>query len=274
VIVFPNGKINLGLNIVEKRPDGYHNLETLFYPVGVKDVLEIIPSPSFECKFYGEPIDGEAENNLCVKAYRLLKNGYPHLPLLKIGLLKNIPLGSGLGGGSADGAFTLRLLNELFHLDISQAQLIQYAVQLGSDCPFFVLNKPCFASGRGEILEQANISLEHLHIVLVHPGISVSTAWAFSNIKPSTPVKPIRKIVLQPVGTWRNQLLNDFEAPVFAKYPQLKEIKEKLYALGAVYASMSGSGSSLFGLFTIKDSQKEALTKKLNAYGRVTVANR
>jgi len=271
VIVFPNGKINLGLNIVEKRADGYHNLETLFFPIAFRDILEITPSTAFEFKTYGMPISGDTENNLCVKAYRLLSQKFPELPPIQTGLYKNIPMGAGLGGGSADGAFMLRLLSNLFHLKISEDQLIQLAVQLGSDCPFFLLNTPCLASGRGELLEPMTLRLENFLIVLVNPGISVSTAWAFSKIRPSVPTKSIREIISQPIDSWRNSLMNDFESPVFAEYPSLKMIKEKMYALGAVYASMSGSGSSIFGIFDKKIFRKENPEEKLKPHGQVVV---
>jgi 4-diphosphocytidyl-2-C-methyl-D-erythritol kinase len=273
VIVFPNGKINLGLNIVEKRADGYHNLETLFYPIASSDVLGITHSTSYEFKAFGLPIDGSDENNLCTKAYWLLKSKFPRLPPVKTSLYKNIPMGAGLGGGSADGAFTLRLLNDLFQLDISKELLLQYALLLGSDCPFFLLNTPCLASGRGEFLEPIKFTLQNFLIVLISPGISVSTSWAYSQITPVLSANPIRDIITQPVENWRNLLANDFEIPVFSKFPRLKEIKEKLYESGAVYGSLSGSGSALYGLFSKNNFQREKIINLLSVYGQVTISN-
>lgn len=273
MIVFPNGKINLGLNIVEKRTDGYHNLETFFYPVGIRDVLEFTPSSFFECKVYGQPVAGDIENNLCTKAYRLLKNKFPQISAVKTGLYKNIPIGAGMGGGSSDGAFMIRLLNDFFRLHISEEQLLQFAVQLGSDCPFFILNTPCLASSRGDLLEPIKFSLFDLYIVLIFPGFPVSTAWAFSKIKPMPPAMPIRHVITQPVKNWRKLLFNDFEVPVFSEYPQLNEIKEKLYEMGAVYASLSGSGSALYGLFDRKNFQKEKITQRFTDYGQVMIVN-
>jgi 4-diphosphocytidyl-2-C-methyl-D-erythritol kinase len=249
MIFFPNCKINLGLNIVRKRADNYHDLETVFYPLPVKDVLEIIPSETVECIISGLSVAGEIQNNLCVKAWHLLKKDFPALPAVKLFLHKNIPIGAGLGGGSADGAFMLKLLNEKFHLHLSIDQLIHYALQLGSDCPFFIHNKSCFATGRGEILEHVQTDLSAYSFLLVSPGIPIDTKWAFSQLSPSPPAKPISKIIKQPVYTWKEELKNDFETPVLKQHPVLGTIKETLYKNGAVYASMSGSGSSFYGIF-------------------------
>lgn len=264
MIVFPDCKINLGLHILNKREDGFHNLTTVFYPLPLKDALEIIRNNDPDDKetvrlsLTGNAVDGNVADNLCVKAYQLLKKDFPELPHVRMHLHKAIPMGAGLGGGSADASFTLRLLNDKFQLNLSNEQLINYAVQLGSDCPFFILNKPCFASGRGEILEPVNLSLSGYQLLLIYPGIHVNTGWAFSqlNISPSVvnyqspkEQKNLKDILSQNPETWRNELTNDFEKPVFFKYPELSEIKEELYRLGAIYAAMSGSGSSLFGLF-------------------------
>ena len=253
MIVFPNCKINLGLHILNKREDGFHNLETVFYPVGLKDVLEIIPSHNadniIEFTSSGLIVDGNMDDNICIKAYYLLKKDFPELPQIKMHLHKAIPMGAGLGGGSADAAFTLQLLNKKFNLDLSFTQLINYAAQLGSDCPFFIINKPCFATGRGEILEEINIDLSKYKIVLVNPGIHVNTGWAFSQLTPALPAKSIKEIIAQPINTWQKELQNDFEKPVFEKYPVIKNIKESLYTQGAVYAAMSGSGSTVYGIF-------------------------
>jgi 4-diphosphocytidyl-2-C-methyl-D-erythritol kinase len=253
MIVFPNCKINLGLHILSKREDGFHNLETAFYPILLKDALEIIPAPhsntGIEFRCSGLAVDGNTGDNICVKAYHLLKNDFPELPSIKMHLHKAIPMGAGLGGGSADGAFVLQLLNKRFQLNLSATQLLNYAVQLGSDCPFFIINKPCYATGRGEILDEINIDLSKYKIVLINPGIHVNTGWAFSQLTPALPEKSIKEIIAQPINTWQQSLQNDFEKPVFEKYPVIKNIKESLYAQGAVYAAMSGSGSTVYGIF-------------------------
>ena len=249
MIIFPNCKINLGLNIVNKRSDGYHDIETVFFPVPLKDSLEVIEKEKFEFSTSGSSIEGEKEKNLCTKAYHLLKKDVTHLPAVQMRLYKAIPMGAGLGGGSADGAFALKLLNKKFELNLSEKQLINYSLQLGSDCPFFIVNKPCFATGRGEILERIDLTLLPYKIIIVHPAIHISTAWAFENIKPSTPVRSIKEIIAQPVETWKEELKNDFEIPVFTQHREIKQIKDALYNAGAVYASMSGSGSAVYGIF-------------------------
>jgi 4-diphosphocytidyl-2-C-methyl-D-erythritol kinase len=253
VIVFPNCKINLGLNILNKREDGFHNLETVFYPVAFRDALEIITNQdiSHDIEFTGTglAVDGKPEDNLCVKAYRLLKKDFPELPSIKVHLHKALPMGAGLGGGSADAAFMLKMLNEKYRLNLSTSQLISYSLHLGSDCPFFIINKPCFATGRGEILEEIAVDLSAYKIVLVNPGIHINTGWAFSNITPALPERSINEIIQQPINTWQEELKNDFEAPVFTANPAIKNIKETLYAQGAIYAAMSGSGSTVFGIF-------------------------
>ncbi len=249
MVVFPNAKINLGLTILNKRDDGYHNLETFFYPILIKDVLEIIASDTFEFTTSGISIDAINEENICIQAYQLLKKDFPKLPAVKMHLHKTIPMGAGLGGGSADGAFTLKLLNQKFELGLSTAQLIKYSLQLGSDCPFFILNKPSFATGRGETLEEINIDLSNYKIILINPGIHIHTGWAFTQLTPPLLSKKRKEIIQQPIDSWKAELLNDFETPVFKKYPEIKSIKKELYHQGAVYASMSGSGSSVFGVF-------------------------
>ena len=251
MLSFPNCKINLGLHILGKRDDGFHNLETVFFPVPFKDALELIPSTNTGIEFTatGLAVDGNAADNLCVKAYHLLKKDFPEIPTIKIHLHKAIPLGAGLGGGSADAAFMLKLLNEKFKLNLSTDQLINYALQLGSDCPFFIINKPCLATGRGEMLEEIAVDLSAYKIVLINPGIHINTGWAFSNISPAQPARSIKEIIHQPVNTWKDELKNDFESAVFTAHPAIKEIKETLYSQGAVYAAMSGSGSTVFGIF-------------------------
>lgn len=262
MVVFPNCKINIGLNILDKRPDGFHNLETVFIPIALKDSLEIIRGKenTGDVVFSqtGFTIDGNAADNLCIKAYHLLKKDFPELPAIQMHLHKAIPMGAGLGGGSADAAFTLTLLNDKFNLNLTTEELIKYALTLGSDCPFFIINKPCFATGRGEKMEPIDISLAGYQLVLINPGIHINTGWAFTQLKNEPEENRLSKQLFQHINgaitSWRNTVSNDFEAPVFAAHPSLKEIKEILYNKGAVYAAMSGSGSTLFGLFE-KDKQ-------------------
>jgi 4-diphosphocytidyl-2-C-methyl-D-erythritol kinase len=241
---------------LQKRSDGFHDIETVFYPVGLRDVLELVKQEAgsqktdAEIKNYGLKVEGKASDNLCIKAHQLLKKDFPDLPPVQIHLLKNIPMGAGLGGGSADGACMLQLLSDKFHLNLSTGQLISYALLLGSDCPFFITNQPCHATGRGEIITPINLDLSAYQVVLVFPGIYVNTGWAFSQIQLSkTDITSLKQIVQQPVNNWKQELVNDFETPVFDKYPEIKMIKETLYQQGAVYAAMSGSGSTVFGLF-------------------------
>jgi 4-diphosphocytidyl-2-C-methyl-D-erythritol kinase len=253
VITFPNCKINLGLNITSKRDDGYHNLETVFVPIHFTDVLEIIHADntagSIQYSSTGIAIDSKPSDNLCVKAYDLLKKDFPAIPPIKLHLHKTIPAGAGLGGGSADGAFMLKMLNTKFNLGLSTEQLIHYALQLGSDCPFFIYNKPCFASGRGEIMEPVELNLSAYKILIVNPGVHITTGQAFSRLTPAKPAVSINEIIKQPINTWTDSLKNDFEKNVFSQYPEIKEIKEILYKSGAVYSSMSGSGSTVYGIF-------------------------
>ena len=252
MITYPNAKINLGLNIVEKRPDGYHNLETVFYPINLQDALEVTTleeQGDYTLVTSGTPIEGEPENNLVVKAYKLLKEDFPELPAIDIHMYKHIPTGAGLGGGSSDAAFMIKLLNEKFKLKISVEKMEEYAAKLGADCAFFIQNKPVFASGIGNIFESIELSLKGYYLVLVKPDIFVSTKDAFALIKPQKPSKSLKEIIRMPVETWRAMMKNDFEESVFQKYPEIAAIKDKLYDMGAIYASMSGSGSSVFGIF-------------------------
>lgn len=253
MIAFPNCKINLGLSIIEKRADGYHELETIFYLVGLKDMVEIVHNNDstnpIQFSHTGLAIPGDETQNLCVKAYHLLKKDFPSIPSVKIHLHKHIPMGAGLGGGSSDGTAVLKLMNDQFNLGLNTNQLIKYAAQLGSDCPFFVYDSTCYATGRGEILQPYHCDLSKYKIALIHPGIHVSTAWAFGQLNPHPKAKSIAEIVAQPIDTWKTSLINDFEAPIFLAHPLLEEIKNELYKTGAIYASMSGSGSSIFGIF-------------------------
>lgn len=252
----PICKINLGLNVVERRPDGYHNLETVFYPVPICDTLEVFemddafPSPyNCDLKVTNITIDGDEQKNLVVRAYNLLKQDFPSLPRIHAHLYKDIPTQAGMGGGSSDCGFMITLLNEQFHLGLSNEQMIRYAARLGADCAFFILNKPCYAEGIGERLEPIDLDLSGWYLAVVRPDIPIPTKEAFSLITPQHPAKNCRDIVMQPVETWRDGLTNDFEKSVFALHPEIGDIKDRLYDLGATYAAMSGSGSSLFGLF-------------------------
>ena len=256
MINFPNAKINLGLNVIEKRPDGYHNLQTVFYPVPITDALEVFPMdaafPSpYDCdlKVTNINIEGDEQRNLVVRAYQMLKHDYPALPRIHTHLWKGIPTQAGMGGGSSDCAFMIRLLNEQFDLQLSNEQMISYAVKLGADCAFFIINSPSYAEGIGEKLQPISLSLKGWHIAVVRPDIPVPTKEAFALIHPHYPQKNCRKVVMQPVETWREELVNDFEESVFAQHPELADIKRRLYDMGATYAAMSGSGSALFGLF-------------------------
>jgi 4-diphosphocytidyl-2-C-methyl-D-erythritol kinase len=248
MVCFPPCKINLGLQIINKRTDGYHNLETCFYPVPWTDILEVIKSDDFNFTSSGNSIPGKQEENLCIKAYELLKRDFSLAPV-KIHLHKIIPTGAGLGGGSSDAAYTLRVLNTLFELGLSQEILMGYAAQLGSDCSFFVQDKPMLGTGRGEILNEMGSLLGRNFLVMIKPNIHVSTAEAYAGIRPRKPVHPVDFILRQPISKWKFLLKNDFEETVFESFPAIKEIKDKLYASGALYASMSGTGSTVFGIF-------------------------
>jgi 4-diphosphocytidyl-2-C-methyl-D-erythritol kinase len=248
MVTFPNAKINLGLYVTERRPDGFHNLETLFYPVRLTDALEILPSGEFSFHSSGIGMDGEIENNLVVKAYRLLKKEF-QLPAVKIYLHKVIPTGAGLGGGSSDAAFTLKMINTIFNTGLSQLQLENYAGMLGADCPFFIRNIPSLATGKGDQLTPLEVDLSPYHLVIVKPPVSVNTALAYQGIVPKNPETPLDNIINKPIESWQNSLFNDFETNVFKQFPQIGAIKQTLYDLGANYASMSGSGSAVFALF-------------------------
>lgn len=249
MVSFPNCKINLGLNIVSKRPDGFHNLETVFYPIPLKDVLEVIQAQDINFTTTGLAIAGNEEDNLCIKAYKLLKTDFPHIPNVHIHLHKAIPMGAGLGGGSADGAFMLLALNKKFHLNLTEEQLIDYALALGSDCPFFIINKPSLGAGRGEVLTPVNLDLSAYQFALVNPQIHISTKEAFSKLAPAPPSVHINEIIQQPIETWKNDLKNDFEEFIFQLSPAIKAIKDEMYATGAIYCSMTGTGSTVYGIF-------------------------
>jgi len=275
MITFPCCKINLGLNIVAKRPDGYHDLETVFYPVPLCDALEIkkmddeFPSPTpIDLKITGNVVECNESKNLVVKAYRLLAQDYK-LPRIHAHLVKRIPTQAGLGGGSADAAYMIRLLDERFRLNMGNAEMERYAAQLGADCAFFITSEMAYATGIGELLtpvDNEENNLEGYYLALVKPNVAISTAEAFACITPKKPIKNCRDIVRQPIDTWRAELTNDFEKPIFAIHPILATVKEKLYEQGALYAQMSGSGSTIFGIFGQKPRNIEELFPDMFTY--------
>ena len=251
MIVFPHCKINLGLHVVRKRIDGFHDIETVFYPVSWKDMLEVNEdiNGDFNLEISGLSISGNLQSNLIYKAWQLIKSDHP-LPPIQVHLHKLLPMGAGLGGGSSDAAFMLKLLNLKFNLGISNQKLTEYAAQLGSDCPFFIKSKPCIATGRGEVLTQFPLDLSNYQIVIVMPNnISVGTAEAYSWVTPTEPVRSLMETIQLPIKEWKNHLINDFEAVVIKHHPRIGEIKNELYKAGAHYASMSGSGAAVFGIF-------------------------
>ncbi|MDR1090569.1 MAG: 4-(cytidine 5'-diphospho)-2-C-methyl-D-erythritol kinase [Prevotella sp.] len=251
MICFPNAKINLGLNIVSRRNDGYHNLETIFYPIPVKDALEITVKKEQDADTFieaGIRVDSSPESNLAMKALKLMRENYD-FPFVEVYLLKKIPFGAGLGGGSADASFMLKLINKTFGSGATDEELASLAVRLGADCPFFIYNRPMFATGIGEIFEPVDFSLKGYSLVLIKPDIHVSTKDAFSLIKPTSPNISLKEIIKKPVQEWKGVMINDFEKSVFEKCLAIGSIKESLYRKGALYASMTGSGSSVFGIF-------------------------
>ena len=267
MICFPNAKINLGLHVLSKRSDGYHSIETVFYPVDLYDALEIVPTMGGETTFSqtGIQVDGKPEDNLVMKAYHLLKKDFD-LPEAAIYLRKQIPVGAGLGGGSSDAASMIKLLNDFAALNLSVEQMEAYASRIGSDCPFFIQNIPVYAEGTGTVFSPAGISLQAYHIVVEKPPVSVSTKEAYAQVKPQQPVAPLKDIIRLPINEWKNHLVNDFEPVVFAQYPEIGEIKQRFYSEGAIYASMSGSGSAVFGIFEKtrhSSSSREGFMNKL-----------
>lgn len=248
MISFPNAKINIGLNITEKRNDGYHNIESCFYPIPWNDILEIIPSKELSFNSYGISIPGDSKNNLCLKAYNLIKEDYD-IPPVAIHLHKTIPIGAGLGGGSADASFTLKSLNKLFNLNLSQNQLIGYAKKLGSDCPFFIDNKPVMAYEKGDSFKPSPISLNGKILIAIYPKIHVSTQEAYSGVFPSKQTTPLNQLIQKNIQSWQNNIKNDFEESIFPNHSLLLDIKSNLLNSGALYSSMSGSGSTIYGIF-------------------------
>ena len=268
MIKFPNAKINLGLNIVSRRPDGYHNIETVFYPINLTDVLEVVPAKGDDATLttYGRNIDCPVEKNLVMKAYRLMQREFA-APAVDIFLTKIIPDGAGLGGGSADAAFTMLAVNDIFNLNVPKPQLAQLAATIGADCPFFIYNEPMLATGIGDRLSAIDCSLKGYRLLLVKSDeISVPTALAYSRVTPKPSDTPIDEILGRPVGEWQSMLKNDFEPSVFAAFPQLADVKAEMLRQGAVYAAMSGSGSSIFGIF---DSANMADADSFKKFGNV-----
>lgn len=249
MVLFPPAKINIGLYVTEKRVDGFHNLESAFFHIPWTDILEITPSDTFEFIAGGIPIPGNSTQNLCVKAFTLLQEKY-NLPNVTIELHKILPMGAGLGGGSSDAAYTLMGLRDLFNLPLSNQELIPFAQQLGSDCAFFLTNLPQFGTGKGDELQPIDISLKGYFGLLVYPNVGISTKEAYAGISPQKAPNHLPDVLKQDIHTWKNLIHNDFEKSIFPHYPQLKAIKEQLYQLGAIYAAMSGSGSTLYGIFS------------------------
>lgn len=248
MIIFPNAKINIGLNVIERRADGYHNLETVFYPIAIKDALEIVVSDKLSFQSTGLDIPGRVEDNLCIKGYHLLKKDFD-LPPIKIHLHKHIPIGAGLGGGSADAAFFIKLVDQNFDLGLSADQMMGYARQLGADCAFFIQNKPVFAFDKGDEFESIRLDLSDYKIILVMPPVHISTSEAYGGVKPAPVKDPLMELIYRPVSEWKNYIKNDFEVSVFKNHPVIRGVKATLYEAGALYASMSGSGASVFGIF-------------------------
>lgn len=262
MISFPNAKINLGLQVLRRRGDGFHDIETVFYPVALHDSLEIIPAPGNETTIahYGIPVPGD--DDLCLKACALLREDHDLSPVT-IHLLKGIPVGAGLGGGSSDAAHTLRILNNMFSLGLDDAALEQLAAKLGSDCPFFIRNRPVLATGRGEVFEGVDIDLAGKLLLLADPGIHISSREAYAMVSPAAGRPSLRDIIKTPIGEWKDILVNDFEKTVFSLYPRIRELRDRMYGAGAVYASMSGSGSVVYGIFDSDGRDALALEQEM-----------
>lgn len=257
MITYPIAKINIGLMVTEKRPDGFHNLETIFYPIQMQDILEVVEADEFKFSLSGIEVAGDPNENLVVKAYQLIKNDF-QIPAVQVHLHKNIPSGAGLGGGSSDAASMLLTLNELFNLGIDQEKLMEYALKLGSDCPFFIQGKPVFATGRGEVMQEIQIELKDYFLILIKPPVHVATAAAYQNITPQKSRLSLKGLVGFSVNKWKGNILNHFEKYVFQTYPEVEKIKKTLYDQGAAFALMSGSGSAVYGLFR---SEKRGIEK-------------
>ncbi|HEY1024091.1 MAG TPA: 4-(cytidine 5'-diphospho)-2-C-methyl-D-erythritol kinase [Sphingobacteriaceae bacterium] len=266
MVAFPNAKINIGLHVTERRGDGYHNLETVFYPVAVHDVVEVVEAPELKLTSSGIGIPGDLNGNLCIKAYQLLAEDHD-IPLVHIHLHKHIPIGAGLGGGSSDAAFFLKLMNTKFALGLTEVAMEAYCRRLGADCAFFIKNKPVFAFGKGDEFKEVTLDLSSFHLVLVKPGAHVSTGEAYRGVQPRVPPVSLAEVIKKPVAEWKDFIRNDFEASVFKDYPSIRDIKAALYDAGALYASMSGSGSSVYGIFETKPELSALETHNLVFYG-------
>lgn len=253
MISFPNCKINIGLNIKSKRSDGFHNIETIFYPINLTDVLEIIPTDNkkFDFNISGISVQGNKMNNLCVQAYNLLAKEYK-IPSVKIHLHKNIPSGAGLGGGSSDAAYTLTMLDKLFSLNLTKEKLRELSTSLGSDCAFFIENTPCIAYEKGDVMEKINLDLKNYHIIIIKPEINVNTAQTYKNVSVNDNFDSLKDLINNPIDNWKENIINDFEKNIFKVYPEIEKIKHFLYQKGALYSSMSGSGSAVYGIFKEK----------------------
>lgn len=248
MITFPSAKINIGLNIISKRADGYHNLETVFYPIKINDALEIIESEEMLFQSSGISIPGSSQDNLCLKAYNLMRKDFD-LPNITIHLLKKIPIGAGLGGGSADAAFFIKLINEKFELNLSVEKMEDYCRLLGADCAFFIQNKPVYAFDKGDVFEPLELDLSTYHLALVMPPVHVSTAEAYAGVVPNQPQKPLKDLIALPIEQWQGNINNDFEKHILQNHPQIAQVKTALLNAGALYASMSGSGAAVYGIF-------------------------
>jgi 4-diphosphocytidyl-2-C-methyl-D-erythritol kinase len=264
MLAFANAKINLGLQITEKRPDGYHNLETVFYPVRINDVIELSDAAVTSFVSWGIEIPGDSSDNLCLKAYSALKRDF-NIPPQQISLLKNIPIGAGLGGGSSDAAFLVKLLSEKFALGLTVPEMEDYVRPLGADCAFFIANNPVYATGKGDEFSPVELDLSFYEIVVVKPDVHVSTADAYGGIIPFVPATSVKDLIHLPLSDWKSCVFNDFEETVFKKYPKIKAVKEELYHSGAIFALMSGSGSSVFGIFERK-VKLEALEQECKVF--------
>jgi 4-diphosphocytidyl-2-C-methyl-D-erythritol kinase len=248
MLAFANAKINIGLNVTEKLANGYHNIQTVFYPIKIHDVVEITDSEALSCQVAGIEIDGDPEDNICYKAFKLIQTDF-NIPNQQITILKHIPVGAGLGGGSSDAAHLIKLLNKKFELGLAVTEMEHYASKLGADCAFFIENKPVYAFGKGDQFKPLQLDLSAYNVVLVKPDIHVSTAEAYAGMVPKAAEEDLPLLVGQPLHTWKNQIKNDFEQMVFQNYPEINNVKNTLYQYGAIYAAMSGSGSSVFGIF-------------------------
>ena len=249
MLVFPNAKINLGLNILKKRSDGFHDIASVFYPIGWKDALEVVEDESFSMTSSGLAVPGDWKNNLIYKAFLLVQEAFPSIKGCKVHLHKEIPMGAGMGGGSADGAFMISTLNHVFDLHLSVSEMEEMAAKLGSDCPFFIQNRTRYCFDRGTSFENFDIQLSGYHLVVVNPGIHISTAEAYAGVSPKIPEADLRSLLKEPIEQWQEKVKNDFEEALLVKYPIIATVKNKLLELGASYASMTGSGSTVYGIF-------------------------